>query len=159
MSALFPSSAVLTQKSPGHCSISGFSACTAAAVRAYFRDATLPGPGATCALSPPKPLADDDSSSASDAGRATPRWLARAMQHRGEVEAEAPGRVSDHLDRVAHAAVALALREQLGSGLGRGFAYSGGKIDGTGGLDEAERRALGGGWAERAWADWGRDFF
>lgn len=48
MSRGFPSSVVLTQDSPGHCSLSGTSLCTAKAVRSYFRDGVLPQKGTVC---------------------------------------------------------------------------------------------------------------
>ncbi|KAL0961015.1 hypothetical protein HGRIS_006007 [Hohenbuehelia grisea] len=52
----FPGSAVLTQDSPGHCSISGPSICTQKYIRSYFLNGTLPPPGVVCpAVSEPLP--------------------------------------------------------------------------------------------------------
>ncbi|KAF2088308.1 hypothetical protein K490DRAFT_39894, partial [Saccharata proteae CBS 121410] len=48
MSSLFPGSAVLTQNSPGHCSIAAISPCTVSAIRAYLHNGTLPVPNTTC---------------------------------------------------------------------------------------------------------------
>ncbi|KAJ3519724.1 hypothetical protein NM688_g9259 [Phlebia brevispora] len=48
MSKGFNGSAVLQQHSAGHCSLSASSACTAKAVRAYFRDGTIPKPETVC---------------------------------------------------------------------------------------------------------------
>jgi len=48
MSKGFNGSVVLTQNSPGHCSSSATSLCTTKAVRAYFRDGTLPNEGTVC---------------------------------------------------------------------------------------------------------------
>ncbi|THH28198.1 hypothetical protein EUX98_g5998 [Antrodiella citrinella] len=48
MSKGFKNSVVLTQESAGHCSISATSLCTAKAIRAYFRNGTLPQEGAVC---------------------------------------------------------------------------------------------------------------
>ncbi|KND95170.1 Carboxylesterase A [Tolypocladium ophioglossoides CBS 100239] len=47
-SAHFPSSAVLVQKSYGHCSLAAPSTCTARYIRAYFQDGTLPTSGTEC---------------------------------------------------------------------------------------------------------------
>jgi len=44
----FKDSVVLTQNSPGHCSSSATSLCTSKAVRAYFRNGTMPDPGTVC---------------------------------------------------------------------------------------------------------------
>ncbi|KAF7791738.1 hypothetical protein EIP86_002762 [Pleurotus ostreatoroseus] len=48
MSKGYNNSVVLTQHSAGHCSLSATSACTARAVRAYFRDGKLPEPDTVC---------------------------------------------------------------------------------------------------------------
>jgi len=48
MSKGFKNSVVLTQNSSGHCSLSGTSICTTKAVRAYFRNGTLPEEGTIC---------------------------------------------------------------------------------------------------------------
>ncbi|EJD44690.1 hypothetical protein AURDEDRAFT_152061 [Auricularia subglabra TFB-10046 SS5] len=48
MSKGFTDAVVLTQNSPGHCSIAAPSLCTVKTVRAYFRDGTLPAPGTVC---------------------------------------------------------------------------------------------------------------
>ncbi|GJE96013.1 alpha/beta hydrolase [Phanerochaete sordida] len=48
MSAGFFGSVVLQQNSTGHTSQSGFSACTALALNAYFNNGTLPAPGTVC---------------------------------------------------------------------------------------------------------------
>ncbi|EKM51090.1 uncharacterized protein PHACADRAFT_263055 [Phanerochaete carnosa HHB-10118-sp] len=48
MSAGFAGSVVLQQNSTGHTSLSGFSTCTALAIRAYFQNGTLPAPGTVC---------------------------------------------------------------------------------------------------------------
>ncbi|GJN69031.1 hypothetical protein PLICBS_003077 [Purpureocillium lilacinum] len=47
-SALFPSSAVLVQKSYGHCSLAAPSTCTVRHIRAYFQNGTLPAAGTEC---------------------------------------------------------------------------------------------------------------
>ncbi|KZV81214.1 hypothetical protein EXIGLDRAFT_686220 [Exidia glandulosa HHB12029] len=44
----FKDAVVLTQNSPGHCSIAAASLCTAKYIRAYFRDGTLPAQGTIC---------------------------------------------------------------------------------------------------------------
>ncbi|KZV84203.1 hypothetical protein EXIGLDRAFT_842389 [Exidia glandulosa HHB12029] len=44
----FKDAVVLTQNSPGHCSIAAASLCTAKYIRAYFRDGTLPAQGTVC---------------------------------------------------------------------------------------------------------------
>ncbi|ETS79188.1 hypothetical protein PFICI_09041 [Pestalotiopsis fici W106-1] len=46
--AAFPGSAVLVQKSYGHCSFAAPSTCTARVVHAYFRHGELPEPGLEC---------------------------------------------------------------------------------------------------------------
>lgn len=43
-------SVVLTQDSPGHCSIAAFSACTIAAVKRYFLTGDLPPEGVVCPI-------------------------------------------------------------------------------------------------------------
>ncbi|KAF2146852.1 uncharacterized protein K452DRAFT_263019 [Aplosporella prunicola CBS 121167] len=48
MAKLYPGSAVLTQNSPGHCSLAAFSPCTVAHIRAYFHNGTLPAPDTVC---------------------------------------------------------------------------------------------------------------
>ncbi|KAF4621975.1 hypothetical protein D9613_009061 [Agrocybe pediades] len=48
MSKGFEGSAVLTQNSPGHCSISGPSLCTQKYIREYFISGKLPPPGTVC---------------------------------------------------------------------------------------------------------------
>jgi len=48
MSRGFSNSVVLTQNSPGHCSISAPSLCTAKYIQQYFTDGTLPKPGTIC---------------------------------------------------------------------------------------------------------------
>ncbi|PFH49122.1 hypothetical protein AMATHDRAFT_76363 [Amanita thiersii Skay4041] len=56
MSKGYPGSVVLTQDSPGHCSIAGPSVCTINYVRDYFQKGTLPPEGTVCpVLSPPIP--------------------------------------------------------------------------------------------------------
>ena len=52
-SAAFKGSAVLQHNGYGHCSISQPSLCSAKAVRAYFRDGSLPDPGTVCEPSVP----------------------------------------------------------------------------------------------------------
>ncbi|KAH7029557.1 Alpha/Beta hydrolase protein [Microdochium trichocladiopsis] len=47
-SELFPGSVVLTQNSYGHTTLSAPSACTAAHIRAYFQNGTLPADGEAC---------------------------------------------------------------------------------------------------------------
>ncbi|KAF7331315.1 Cytochrome P450 [Mycena kentingensis (nom. inval.)] len=54
MSAAFPGAVLLTQDSAGHCSVSDPSTCTAAHVRAYFLNGTLPEAGTIC--SPDEPV-------------------------------------------------------------------------------------------------------
>ncbi|THU82302.1 alpha/beta-hydrolase [Dendrothele bispora CBS 962.96] len=48
MSKAFPGSVVLSQDSPGHCSLSAPSPCTQSYVAAYFVNGTLPEPGTWC---------------------------------------------------------------------------------------------------------------
>ncbi|GJE96012.1 alpha/beta hydrolase [Phanerochaete sordida] len=48
MSAGFKGSVLLQQNSTGHTSLSGFSTCTALAIRAYFQHGTLPKKGTIC---------------------------------------------------------------------------------------------------------------
>ncbi|KAF4622312.1 hypothetical protein D9613_009057 [Agrocybe pediades] len=48
MSKGFEGSVVLTQNSPGHCSISGPSLCTMIHIREYFTSGKLPPPGTVC---------------------------------------------------------------------------------------------------------------
>ncbi|KAF9544545.1 hypothetical protein CPC08DRAFT_716471 [Agrocybe pediades] len=48
MSKGFEGSVVLTQNSPGHCSISGPSLCTVIHIREYFTSGKLPPPGTVC---------------------------------------------------------------------------------------------------------------
>ncbi|KAF8994596.1 TAP-like protein-domain-containing protein [Cyathus striatus] len=48
MSRGFKDSVVLTQDSPGHCSLVAPSVCTQKYVREYFQDGTLPKPGTVC---------------------------------------------------------------------------------------------------------------
>jgi len=48
MSEGFTDSVVLTQNSPGHCSIAATSLCTVKAIRAYFQNGTLPEKGTVC---------------------------------------------------------------------------------------------------------------
>ncbi|KIP06187.1 hypothetical protein PHLGIDRAFT_467113 [Phlebiopsis gigantea 11061_1 CR5-6] len=48
MSAGFTGSVLLEQNSTGHTSLSGFSTCTALAIRAYFASGTLPAPHTVC---------------------------------------------------------------------------------------------------------------
>ncbi|KAJ6510771.1 Alpha/Beta hydrolase protein, partial [Mycena sanguinolenta] len=59
MSEGFAGSVVLTQDSPGHCSIASVSLCTFKYIREYFLDGTLPESGTVCAvdipLFPPSP--------------------------------------------------------------------------------------------------------
>ncbi|KAJ7785021.1 TAP-like protein-domain-containing protein [Mycena maculata] len=55
----FAGSVVLTQDSPGHCSISGPSICTQKYIREYFLKGTLPEPGTVCpVISSPFPSHD-----------------------------------------------------------------------------------------------------
>ncbi|KDQ28686.1 hypothetical protein PLEOSDRAFT_1111906 [Pleurotus ostreatus PC15] len=49
----FPGSVVLTQDSPGHCSIAAPSVCTIGFVRAYFANGTLPDEGVVCSVIQP----------------------------------------------------------------------------------------------------------
>jgi len=59
MSKRFPGSRVLTQDSPGHCSLSGPSVCTHSYVREYFVSGTLPPEGMVCpVISSPFPGLD-----------------------------------------------------------------------------------------------------
>ncbi|KAJ6508288.1 TAP-like protein-domain-containing protein [Mycena sanguinolenta] len=53
MSRGFAGSVVLTQDSPGHCSLSGVSLCTQKYIQQYFADGTLPEPGTVCAVDAP----------------------------------------------------------------------------------------------------------
>ncbi|KAG5645285.1 hypothetical protein DXG03_006587 [Asterophora parasitica] len=46
----FPSAVVLTQDSPGHCSLSSPSICTQTYIRDYFDKGTLPPPGTVCPI-------------------------------------------------------------------------------------------------------------
>lgn len=56
MSTRFPGSRVLTQDSPGHCSINAPSVCTLSHVREYFLSGKLPPEGTVCSVdSPPFP--------------------------------------------------------------------------------------------------------
>ncbi|KZV89518.1 hypothetical protein EXIGLDRAFT_721388 [Exidia glandulosa HHB12029] len=48
MSKGFQGAVVLTQESPGHCSLAATSLCTSKYIRAYFRNGTLPAPGTVC---------------------------------------------------------------------------------------------------------------
>ncbi|KZS95703.1 alpha/beta-hydrolase [Sistotremastrum niveocremeum HHB9708] len=48
MSKGFKDAALLTQNTPGHCSLAATSLCTAKHVRGYFRDGTLPSNGTVC---------------------------------------------------------------------------------------------------------------
>ncbi|TCD68548.1 hypothetical protein EIP91_010473 [Steccherinum ochraceum] len=48
MSRGFKDSVLLTQDSPGHCSLAGASLCTTQAIRSYFKDGVLPKPGTVC---------------------------------------------------------------------------------------------------------------
>ncbi|KAH7099404.1 alpha/beta-hydrolase [Auriculariales sp. MPI-PUGE-AT-0066] len=48
MSKGFQGSVVLTQNSPGHCSVAATSLCTTKAIRGYFRDGHLPSPNTIC---------------------------------------------------------------------------------------------------------------
>ncbi|KAJ8092911.1 hypothetical protein PM082_023545 [Marasmius tenuissimus] len=50
VSKQFPGSVVLEQNSPGHCSVSAPSVCTAKIVREYFVDGTLPDQGTICPM-------------------------------------------------------------------------------------------------------------
>ncbi|KAJ9648310.1 hypothetical protein H2199_001164 [Coniosporium tulheliwenetii] len=50
----FPGSAVLTQETAGHCSISGIVPCTIDAIRAYFHHGTLPETGTVCRAPDPE---------------------------------------------------------------------------------------------------------
>ncbi|KAL4259938.1 Serine protease/Carboxylesterase S33 [Pleurotus pulmonarius] len=49
----FPGSVVLTQDSPGHCSIAAPSVCTIGFVQAYFMNGTLPDEGVVCPVTQP----------------------------------------------------------------------------------------------------------
>ncbi|KAF7370114.1 Abhydrolase-4 domain-containing protein [Mycena sanguinolenta] len=67
MSEGFAGSVVLTQDSPGHCSVASVSICTFIYIRQYFLDGRLPQPGTVCPvdvpLFPPSPspdVADED---------------------------------------------------------------------------------------------------
>ena len=44
----FPGSVVLTQNSPGHCSLAAFSECTLIYVKTYFQTGELPPDGTVC---------------------------------------------------------------------------------------------------------------
>ncbi|KAK1235214.1 hypothetical protein PQX77_001569 [Marasmius sp. AFHP31] len=50
VSQQFPGSVVLEQNSPGHCSVSAPSVCTAKIVREYFVNGTLPDQGTVCPM-------------------------------------------------------------------------------------------------------------
>ncbi|KZT32331.1 hypothetical protein SISSUDRAFT_552490 [Sistotremastrum suecicum HHB10207 ss-3] len=63
MSKGFKDAALLTQNSPGHCSLSSTSLCTAQHVRAYFRDGKLPSNGTVCESSDHVFLPDNTTSS------------------------------------------------------------------------------------------------
>ncbi|KAJ7635081.1 TAP-like protein-domain-containing protein [Roridomyces roridus] len=68
MSDVFPGSVVLTQDSPGHCSVSAPSICTQKYVREYFINGTLPPLGTVCPVigspfPPINPGVDADSDS------------------------------------------------------------------------------------------------
>lgn len=58
----FPGSIVLTQDSPGHCSISAFSKCTTGYIRDYFQTGALPPKDKVCAVDqiPWGPMPGDD---------------------------------------------------------------------------------------------------
>ncbi|EKM82169.1 hypothetical protein AGABI1DRAFT_112269 [Agaricus bisporus var. burnettii JB137-S8] len=61
MSKRFPGSRVLTQDSPGHCSINSPSICTQAHVQNYFLTGTLPAEGTICpVIMPPFPPASSE---------------------------------------------------------------------------------------------------
>ncbi|EJD44688.1 hypothetical protein AURDEDRAFT_103901 [Auricularia subglabra TFB-10046 SS5] len=64
MSKGFTDAVVLTQNSPGHCSLAAPSLCTAKYIRAYFREGTLPPPGTVCEVEgdvfPPDEQKEDD---------------------------------------------------------------------------------------------------
>ncbi|KAF7355564.1 Abhydrolase-4 domain-containing protein [Mycena sanguinolenta] len=53
MSQGFAGSVVLTQDSPGHCSIASVSLCTYKYIRQYFLNGTLPEPGTVCPVDVP----------------------------------------------------------------------------------------------------------
>ncbi|KZV83249.1 hypothetical protein EXIGLDRAFT_656341 [Exidia glandulosa HHB12029] len=48
MSKGFKGAVVLTQNSPGHCSLAATSLCSSKYIRAYFQNGTLPAPGTVC---------------------------------------------------------------------------------------------------------------
>ncbi|KAL1651313.1 hypothetical protein SLS58_000652 [Diplodia intermedia] len=48
MKSLFPGSEVLTQNSPGHCSLAAYSPCTVGYIRNYFNKGSLPAPDTLC---------------------------------------------------------------------------------------------------------------
>ncbi|PPQ73621.1 hypothetical protein CVT24_007620 [Panaeolus cyanescens] len=64
MSAGFTDSVVLTQDSPGHCSLAAPSVCTQSHIRRYFIDGTLPEPGTVC--SPDTPIFSGQYASSGD---------------------------------------------------------------------------------------------
>ncbi|KAJ7204027.1 TAP-like protein-domain-containing protein [Mycena haematopus] len=84
MSQGFTGSVVLTQDSPGHCSISGVSLCTFKYIRQYFLEGTLPAPGTVCSvdvpLFPSPDFAADDEVQASFALNAEVRNLFEAAR-------------------------------------------------------------------------------
>ncbi|KAK0661025.1 Carboxylesterase A [Lasiodiplodia hormozganensis] len=99
MKSLFPGSEVLTQNSPGHCSLAAFSPCTVGYIRNYFNNGTLPVPDTMCEPveipfihpSPEVHLLSNDDIRAMDAHRSLGRsfaknaWgLGKAMLPRGE---------------------------------------------------------------------------
>ncbi|KAK1226883.1 hypothetical protein PQX77_010130 [Marasmius sp. AFHP31] len=88
-SSTFPGSVVLTQDSPGHCSINAPSVCTAKAIRAYFINGTLPEEGTVCPMdgSPFDPKEMDETSGQTESKRDT--------------SSEADGYLLEHLRRLA----------------------------------------------------------
>ncbi|KAJ7083144.1 TAP-like protein-domain-containing protein [Mycena belliarum] len=68
MSTGFEGSVVLTQDSPGHCSISGPSICTQKHIRQYFLNGLLPEPGTVCPVIA-SPFPTDDLRSSADVQR------------------------------------------------------------------------------------------
>ncbi|KAJ7923466.1 TAP-like protein-domain-containing protein, partial [Mycena leptocephala] len=82
MSQSFAGSVVLTQDSPGHCSLSGPSVCTRKYIRQYFLNGTLPEPGTVCpVIASPFPANDLDAAADAQA------VLSLSMEDRTVLEA------------------------------------------------------------------------
>ncbi|KAJ6485610.1 TAP-like protein-domain-containing protein [Mycena sanguinolenta] len=76
MSRGFAGSVVLTQDSPGHCSIASASLCTYKYIRQYFLDGTLPEPGTVCPVD--VPLFPSSSAAEQDENEAQTRFTLSA---------------------------------------------------------------------------------